>query len=182
MSVADIICSRKWASKGAGSNSDTAKNKYYPSFPMVFTAKKRPFLIPSVALSYSDPEDPAKRTPFNTTPIAMTCIRLKISPAPKVDGAYDFEYATNLMAANFYEYGDYLVSSPILARQAMVAPHNKSKPGKKKPKKTDETSLDLLPALYVTHVISAFPAMGKYVMFMRSYWSDGTLGGYWCCE
>ncbi len=175
MSVADIVCSGKWPSKGASINKDTAKNKYYPSFPMVFTAKKHTLPIPAVNLTYTDLENPGKRIPITTTAVTMTCVTLKISPAPKPGGAYDFEYAKNLMAANFYEYGDYLVSQPILARDAMLAPQKSAKPGKKpeEPK--------ILPALYVTHVISVFPNRGKYAMFMRSYWSDGTLGGYWCC-
>jgi hypothetical protein len=193
MSIADIICSRKWSSKGASSNTDTAKNKYYPSYPMVFTAKKHPFAIPSANLTYTDSENPGNRLPITTTPIDMTCITLQINPAPAPDGSYDFEYAKNLMAATFYEYGDYLVSGPILARKAMIAPQQHSKHGKddgkdgehgKKPGKDDEHDNEptLLPPLYVTHIINAFPNKGKYAMFMRSYWSDGTLGGYWCCE
>jgi hypothetical protein len=192
MSIADIICSRKWPSKGASTNSDTAKNKYYPSYPMVFTAKKHPFSIPSANLTYTDPENPGNRLPITTTPIEMTCITLQISPTPEPDGSYDFEYANNLMKATFYEYGDYLVSSPILARKAMIAPQQHLKPGqdsekgaghgKKSGKDASSDDPDLLPALYVTHIINVFPNRGKYAMFMRSYWSDGTLGGYWCCE
>jgi len=184
MSIADIICKGKWPSKGASVNTDSAKNKYYPSYPMVFTAKKHTFAIPSVNLTYTDLENPGNRLPITTTPMEMTCVTLQISPEPAPDGPYDYEYAKNLMAATFYEYGDYLVSSPILARKAMLAPQQ-PKPGNepgKDGKDGKNAEPNLLPPLYVTHVISAFPNRGKYAMFMRSYWSDGTLGGYWCCE
>ena len=180
MSIADIICSKKWPSKGASLNSDTAKNKYYPSYPMVFTATKHPFVIPSVNLSYSDPKNPTNRIPVTTTQIDMTCISLHIDPPPAPDGSYDFEYATNLMAAKFYEYGDYLVSAPVLARKAVTPPKQSLRAVDEKD--ASQSSHSPLAALYVTHVITAVPAAGKYAMFMRSFWSDGTLGSYWCCE
>ena len=179
MSIADIICSRKWASRGASLNADTAKNKYYPSFPMVFTATKHQLSIPSAKLSHTDLTDPANRIPVTTTPVDLTCISLLINPVPAPDGAYDFEYAKNLMAAKFYEYGDYLVSSPVLARKPVLPPQSKST---KDENGGGQSSHNAFSALYVTHIISVSPTMGKYSMLMRSFWSDGTLGSYWCCE
>jgi hypothetical protein len=179
MSIADIICSRKWPSRGASLNKDSAKNKYYPSYPMVFTATKHQLSIPSASLFHTDLDNPANRIPVNTTPVDLTCISLQISPAPAPNGAYDFEYARNLMAAKFYEYGDYLVSSPILARKAVAPPQSKSVPAAGGDGQAGHSPFA---ELYVTHVISVTPMAGKYAMLMRSFWSDGTLGAYWCCE
>jgi hypothetical protein len=180
MSIADIVCSRKWPSRGASLNKDSAKNKYYPSFPMVFTATKHQLSIPSADLFHTDLNDPTKRIPVSTTPVELTCISLKISPEPAPNGGYDFEYAKNLMAAKFYEYGDYLVSSPVLARKAIAPPQSRSTPAEAGA--SQPTSHSPFSDLYVTHVISVSPMAGKYAMLMRSFWSDGSLGGYWCCE